>query len=82
MTTATLQKWGNSQGFRLPKQLLTALSWKVNDEFSLVMQDNRLIIEPVRHQKRKTITELFEGYEGTYKAEEIDWGQPVGKEVW
>ena len=43
MTTAALQKWGNSQGFRLPKQLITALNWKINDEFSLSRQDDKLI---------------------------------------
>lgn len=32
-------------------------------------------------KKHKTIDELFEGYEGDYKPEEIDWGEPVGKEI-
>ena len=31
---------------------------------------------------RKTIEELFEGYEGDYVPTEIDWGEPVGNEVW
>jgi len=30
---------------------------------------------------RKTIEELFEGYEGDYEYEEIDWGEPVGAEI-
>ena len=32
-------------------------------------------------KKHKTIDELFEGYEGDYKPEEIDYGEPVGKEI-
>ncbi len=32
-------------------------------------------------KKHKTIDDLFEGYEGDYKPEEIDWGEPVGKEI-
>ena len=28
-----------------------------------------------------TIDELFEGYDGEYKPEEIDWGEPAGKEL-
>ena len=82
MTTAALQKWGNSQGFRLPKQILLALGWKVNDEFSLLIQEGQLIIEPAHPRKRKTMKELFANFQGEYKHEEIDWGQPVGKEVW
>lgn len=82
MTTAALQRWGNSQGFRIPKQLLRELNWKVNDELVLSRQDNKLVIEPVHPRKRKTIKELFEGYTGTYQTQEIDWGEPVGNEVW
>lgn len=32
-------------------------------------------------KKHKTIDDLFEGYEGDYTPEEIDWGEPVGKET-
>ena len=30
----------------------------------------------------KSIEELFEGFEGEYEPIEIDWGKPVGKEIW
>lgn len=30
--------------------------------------------------EEKTINELFEGYEGDYKPEEWDTGEPVGNE--
>lgn len=82
MATAALQRWGNSQGFRLPKQLLQELNWRVNDQFVLSRQDNALVIEPAHPRKRKSIKELFNGYTGTYQAQEIDWGEPVGKEIW
>ena len=32
-------------------------------------------------KKHKTIDELFEGYEGDFIPEEIDYGEPVGKEL-
>lgn len=32
-------------------------------------------------KKHKTIAELFEGYEGDYIPEGIDYGEPVGKEI-
>ena len=31
---------------------------------------------------RKTIDELFEGYEGVYEPVQIDWGAPVCNELW
>ncbi len=31
---------------------------------------------------RKTIKELFAGYDGEYKPQEVDWGEQAGKEVW
>lgn len=76
----TLQKWGNSQGIRLPKFLLDELGWKENEELSLSKDDDKIIIK--KHSKRKNIIELFDGYNGNYKPEEIDWGEPKGKEIW
>ncbi|MFI3173986.1 MAG: hypothetical protein R3Y53_02140 [Bacillota bacterium] len=35
-----------------------------------------------KNKSFKTIEELFEGYEGEYESPEIDWGKPVGDEVW
>ena len=31
---------------------------------------------------RPTISELFEEYDGEYEPVLIDWGVPVGKEIW
>jgi len=30
----------------------------------------------------KSIEDLFEGFSGEYEPVEIDWGRPVGKEIW
>ena len=30
----------------------------------------------------KCIEDLFEGFSGEYEPVEIDWGRPVGKEIW
>uniref|UniRef100_UPI003FF0F110 hypothetical protein n=1 Tax=Fusobacterium mortiferum TaxID=850 RepID=UPI003FF0F110 len=42
---------------------------------------NELKIKKIEVKKRKNIKELFEGYEGTYKTETIEWREPVGKEI-
>lgn len=41
--------------------------------------DDRIIIK--KHNKRKSIVELFDGYKGEYKPKEIDWGETKGKEI-
>lgn len=76
----TLQKWGNSKGIRLPKVLIDELGWSDNDELSISKDDDKIIIK--KHNKRKNIVELFDGYNGDYKPEEIDWGETKGKEIW
>ena len=40
------------------------------------------IAKPTRKAPRKSIEERFKGYNGDYKPTEIDWGTPVGKEIW
>jgi antitoxin MazE len=43
-------------------------------------ENDKIIIE--KAEKRKNIKELFAGYHGEYTHIEIDWGEPVGEEVW
>ena len=80
--TTTIQKWGNSHGIRLPKHLLEVLQCSDNDEITISAVENRLIIEKASPKSRPSIAELFADYDGEYEAEEIDWGEPVGGEVW
>ena len=78
--TTSIQKWGNSQGIRIPKILLDTVNWSENEEIIITVEDGKLIIEKI--ENRKNIKELFQDYEGEYKPEEIDWGSPVGDEIW
>jgi len=77
----TIQKWGNSQGVRLPKIFLDELNMSEGNEVEILKQDSYLIIRPAS-QKRKSIQELFADYDGDYTPEVIDWGKPVGGEIW
>ena len=78
MSVVTLQKWGNSQGFRIPKAILESLAWQENEKFSLLAQEDKIIIEPV--QKRKSIQELFADFHGDYEAAEIEKDQSKATE--
>lgn len=76
----TIQRWGNTQCIQLPKMLLDALNMHEGAEVEILTEDNSIVIKPVK--RRKTIQELFAGYEGDYKPQEIDWGKPEGNEIW
>jgi len=76
---ATIQKWGSSHGIRLPKVFLDELEIGEGNKVEILKQDNFIIIKP---QRRKTIQELFAGYDGDYTPETIDWGEPEGGEIW
>lgn len=79
--TTSIQKWGNSQGVRIPKMLLDAVKWSENEEVTITVYDGKLIIEKAKKEK-ESIMKLFENYEEEYTPEEVDWGKPEGKEVW
>ena len=82
--TTTIQKWGNSQGVRIPKILLDSVQWAENEQIIISVEDNKLVIEKAKdtNKKRKNIKELFANYKGEYEPIKIDWGEPEGKEIW
>ena len=80
---STISKWGNGQGIRLPKTLLDLLKWENNDKLEIIVEDENIRIKKIiPSKKRKNIKELFSNYDKKYKTQEIDWGEPEGKEIW
>lgn len=79
--TTTLQKWGNSQGVRIPKTLLDTVNWSEDEQISIVVENGKIVMEKAKG-KRKNIKELFENYDEEYEPAEIDWGKPEGEEIW
>ena len=76
-----IQKWGNSQGIRIPKKMLETLDLKVNDSISIEEGENCLKIKKVE-EKLSNIEKLFLNYEGEYEKIDLDWDNEVGKESW
>ena len=76
-----IQKWGNSQGIRIPKKMLETLDLKVNDSISIEEGENCLKIKKVE-EKLRNIDKLFLNYDGEYEKIDLDWDNEVGKEVW
>ena len=77
----TIQKWGNSQGIRIPKTILDTVNWKEDEQIIIIVDNGKLIMQKAKG-KRKNIKELFEDYKEDYEPIEVDWGEPKGEEIW
>lgn len=87
---ATIQRWGNSQGIRIPKVLLEALNIRENDRVELVQSENTITIKKVELHTHKTLEERLIKFYGKPIGEigqietqtEVQWGKAEGNEVW
>jgi antitoxin MazE len=78
-----IQKWGNSQGLRLARQILEDACISVGDDVEVAVREGMIVIAPVRRIRgRQSLQELVAHIPKKYKPEETDWGKPVGNEVW
>lgn len=78
-----VQKWGNSQGLRLTRQVLRDARIAIGDEVDVTVGDGVIVIAPVRRVRGKqSLEELVSRIPKNYQAREFDWGGPVGREVW
>ena len=78
-----IQKWGNSQGLRLSKDLLSDADIDVGDAVEVAVNNGTLIVTPVRRVRgAHDLRALVRRISKTYKPGELDWGRPAGREVW
>jgi antitoxin MazE len=79
---AEVKKWGNSLGVRLPKLILEQVNVKENDKIEIEVVSGEIVIKKKDILNCNSLEELFENFDGEYERVEIDWGKPVGREVW
>ena len=78
-----VQKWGNSQGIHLSKQVLEDARISVGDEVGVVVRDGVILVTPVSRTRGKhDLQKLVARIPKDYCSEEVVWGTPVGREVW
>lgn len=78
--TTKLQKWGNSLGVRIPKEVLKKAKFK--DGKSVFVQNFGDSILITAKSKEETLDDLLSKITPENIHEEIDWGGPVGNEIW
>ncbi|MBQ2639790.1 MAG: AbrB/MazE/SpoVT family DNA-binding domain-containing protein [Bacilli bacterium] len=76
-----LQKWGNSDGIRIPSIFLKSLNLKTNDKVIIEQVDDKIIISKSNRDKI-SLKKLFDEYQGNNLAKEFEWDDAKGKEIW
>lgn len=76
-----LQRWGNSQGLRLSKQVLDMARLAVGDEVEIVVGEEEITIRKPRG-KKYDLADLVSRLPPGYRAGEEAFGKPAGKEEW
>ncbi|MCR5271766.1 MAG: AbrB/MazE/SpoVT family DNA-binding domain-containing protein [Lachnospiraceae bacterium] len=76
-----IKTWGNSQGIRIPKEVLEEASFAVDDVLDVKVSNGMImLVKPFRH---KSLEERAAEYGGQLNLDgEADWGEPVGREIW
>ena len=77
-----VNRWGNSAGIRLPKQVLQKLKIDINDEMDYKIEGEKIILEKVNTVPEFTIEELFRDYEGEPTKERPIIFRAEGNEKW
>lgn len=84
----TLQRWGNSQGIRLPKSMIDTLGMTVGTSVTVEVSgdQSQITIKPIKESRpirgRHRIEDLVAESSPKAFAEDNNWGAPQGKEVW
>ena len=80
---AHIQKWGNSQGIRIPKQLLKDSHLEVGATVELLEKDGTIIIQPTTKTRGKyRLADLVAQIPPEDRLNEEAWGIPQGREEW
>jgi antitoxin MazE len=76
-----IKKWGNSASVRIPASVMAAASLQVDQAVEVREEGGRIVIEPVRAPVYE-LDELLAGMTPDTFPDDVDFGAPVGKEVW
>ena len=84
-----VQKWGNSQGIRIPKYILEEVGLKVNDEVEFDKSEDKIIIKKVKNNSYISLKDRLETFynkpidqiQTIDNNDEFNWGKTEGEEI-
>lgn len=78
--TCHIRRWGNSAAIRLPSQVLAAAGLKPDDRVEVREENGEVVISKAAGDL--SLDELIDRITPENRHDVIDWGPPVGKEIW
>lgn len=76
-----VKKWGNSQGIRIPKDILRSIDADVDEQLEIEVVDNKIII--YKANRHKSLETRIAAYSGKLSiAKERKWTEVKGDERW
>lgn len=82
---ATIQRWGKSQGIRIPKSILASLNLKSGSQVTLDVKGNTVIMKlvlPPKKTRNDRIRDLLKDWPKPYRPGEMFRESPKGSEAW
>ena len=78
---AQVKEWGNSQGIRLPKEILKSAGIALDEVLDVIVSNGAITL--AKQFRHKTLEERAAEFDGKLMLDgEYEWGEPVGREVW
>ncbi|MBO7355568.1 MAG: AbrB/MazE/SpoVT family DNA-binding domain-containing protein [Lachnospiraceae bacterium] len=79
MAQVAIRSWGNSQGIRIPKDILDRMDLKVSDVLDIEVEDDTIVLK--KQFVHKSFEERLADYDGKISVCDFEWGEPVGREI-
>lgn len=77
-----IQKWGNSLAVRIPKSFAVETEIEQNTIVDISVFEGSIVVKPEKRKSGLKLEELLQDVTDENLHSEIDFGEPVGKEVW
>jgi antitoxin MazE len=81
---AKVSYWGNTPAIHIPMNFLEKAGIKIKGKVSITSENEKIVISKYYNSPEtlRTVEELFKDFSGEYEPISIDWGEPVGEEIW
>lgn len=76
-----IQKWGNSLALRIPKPFAQEIHARQGSEVDVALVEGKLVVSPVE-QEAPNLGDLLAGVTRENLPATVDFGPPVGREIW
>ena len=79
MDQVAIRSWGNSQGIRIPKEIMNRRGLKVSDILDIAVEKDTIIMK--KSFVHRSFEDRLAEYDGKISVADFDWGEPAGREM-